>query len=174
MSQFIKYVNPAIAKDAEINQLQAKVRAVQAEKELALADALVAQTAVAELTGELPECEDAKALEQALCDAEYDLLTDEGTIGSELKVGAYWHRKFCAKGLPEAASLMLEIMTGQVCQRELMLAIAAHNVAFCRAQQVPEYIAEKKAELEAIIAANPDMDPRCKLYINEILLKACA
>lgn len=171
---FIKYVNPVVAKDAEIAKLKAQLRTSESRALEAEATALHVQAVVEEMTAETVDCSDVCALENALCDAEYDLLKMQGKLNSEIKTGAYWNCKLSAKGLYKEAAILADITEASICNYEYKLAIAAHNLAMCKSQSAPEYIAEKKLELEALLAANPDVDARCQAYIDEVLVKACA
>ena len=169
MSNFLTYTNPAVAKDSEIADLKLQVRALSSQLDLANLRANNLEMLAVEADEECPECEDIAALEQVCNAANYDVMDAQQVVNSELKTGAYWHRTFCAKGLAAEAGLLNDLMCVLLLEREYQLSIAAHNVAFCKADGAAEYIDAKKAELELLLAAKPDMDTRCVSYINKIL-----
>lgn len=174
MRQFIKIPNPVAAKDVEINQLQAKIRVLEAQLEAQKEATKAAQCEVQELEDACPECEDICAIEEDCKDARCHIGDVQRILRDELACGAKMPCKLERKGLSEELCLLTEIMTAALCEAEYDMAVCAHNLAFCHAQNAPAYIAERKECLLALLAANPDIDPVCLKFINKALACACA
>jgi predicted RNase H-like nuclease (RuvC/YqgF family) len=165
------------AKDAQIVQLRAEVRALsakltasEAEKEAARTAAL---TAEAELAEDCEECMDLAAIDQEVADANCDLLEAQRKLRDEVR-STKWCNKFRCDGLEDVLCTVDQMMWATVCERDYRLAIACHNAAYCRAKNAPEYIAERKVVLEDYLATHPDLDERCATFIRQALLISCA
>lgn len=170
----IRRPDPVAAKNAEIARLQAEVRMWRAKSEHNEAAALQAQSVVADLEEECPECADICALENALNDANRYFLEAQYASKNEWNSCGFWPTKFKCKGLADELCLIQEIVGASVCDSELDVAIAAYNLAYCRAKNAPEYIEDLKCQLIALTESNPDIDPKCLAEINCVIAKYCA
>jgi|GEM_PF-4351112 len=174
MRQFIKQPNPVAAKDCEINQLKARIKVLEAKLTCCEADLKACQENVCEYEEVCPECHDICKLEIACDDARCNIAELQRLVSDELACGAKMPHKMKCAGLSDELCLLTEIMTAALCEAEYDMAVAAHNLAFCHAQNAPCYIAERKECLEALIEANCDIDPACLKFIRKALLCACA
>ena len=172
--EFIKKPNPVAAKDIKINQLEAQIRVLEQQLRAAKCDVIAAQNECKEMQEACPECDDICALEVAIDDAYCDVNELQRIYVDELACGAKMPAKMECKGLSKELCLLREIVHAAMCESEFDLAICKYNLAFCHAQNAPEYIAERKCLLETYIECNPDIDERCLNYINKVLLCACA
>lgn len=165
---FIKRPDITALKDAEINELRARVRMLESQKLHAERTALLAQSKVDEVTADCPECADICALEYAVMDSNRDVQEIQNILKNEL-CGNYYPKKFRAKGLGAEFKCLQDIVTAQLASAEYDLAMAAHNLAFCKAEGSEEYIENKTNELADMIESNPSIDDRCMKFINKIL-----
>ena len=169
---FITQPDPIAAKDALINEQSAKIRLLEAQLNMAVAEAEAAQNTIEEIADECPECADLCALDQECEDARCDVLDAQNFLNQEL-CGNKWPTKLTHKCLNAELYLMQEIAQALICERDYKLAIAAHNAAYCRHLGTPEFIDSKKMELMALIEGK-DIDPRCRAFINKFLAMVCA
>lgn len=171
---FIRTPDPVAAKEAEINELTARLRLTEAQ--LSHAQAALEMAAVeAPQEDDCVECEDLCALQQEVADASCDLMEVNSVYKNELHdCNAKMPRKFVCNGMSEVLCSIRELMQALICTREHHLAIAAYNHAYCAGRYAPDHVEEKRCQLMQFIEDNPDIDPRCLAYINKILVLASA
>ena len=170
----IRRPDPTAAKDLEIAELRAELAELRNEKYRAQREVAQMRATAAELEADCPDCQDICALKQEIEDASCDLLNIQSMIKNELDCGRKWSQKFSCNGLNDELCLIKEIMNAKQCILEEDLAIAAYNLTYCHAQNATEYMNERKAILTDLVDGSPDMDPRCRNYIERILVLACA
>lgn len=170
----IRRPDPTAAKDLEIAELRAELAELKTDKYRAQREVAQMRATAEAIDSESPDCDDICALKQEVEDATCDLLKVQSLIKNELDCGRKWSQKFCANGLNDELCLIKEIMNAKLCILEEDLAIAAYNLAYCHAQNATDYMNQRKALLTDMANDNPDLDPRCNNYIEQILVLSCA
>ena len=174
-SPLIKRPNATAALQAEVNRLTAanSVLAAQVAECEATAAAAVINAAALEAELACPDCTDLSSLQCEVQAANYDVGKVQGKLRNEL-CNQHWRIMFNKCGQSAAYKELSTMFEALLLEKEYCLSIAAHNLAFCCAEGAPGKVETSITALETILTDNPDMDARCKSFINEFVAVARA
>lgn len=170
---FIRYTKPEDGHEAEINRANARIRQLESDLEFSQASQALLQNKLDQVQIEeeqlCAECEDLCALTQEVADSDCDVRELQSFLRDEL-CGFKWPQKFNCNGLGGIMVLMREVSECALLEREYKAAVALHNLAFCKSQNVPAHIDGLVCQIrEMVCDLDGQIDPRCLQKINQAL-----